>query len=607
MHVIATAGHVDHGKSTLLRALTGMEPDRWAAERDRGMTIDLGYVWSALPSGGAVAFVDVPGHERFLGNMLAGVGPVPTVLFVVAADEGWMPQSGEHLAALDALGVRHGLLAVTRADLGDAPLAIAEARDYLRGTSLAGIAAVAVSPVTGAGLAELWEALDRLASTLPPPEPTAPVRLWVDRVFSVAGSGTVVTGTLGAGTIQVGDELQSSSGQRIRVRGLQALGRPVDRVSGVARVAVNARRTGRDELRRGSALLTPGRWWLTDRVDAWLDLSAPRQPTGGPGEPPGGEAMLHLGSARVPALLRVLGTPSGTRFPVRLSLAAPLPLHVGDWALLCDEGRVRGARILGRVTVLDVSPPPLRRRGAAARRGAVLTRLPDVPDARAMLAQRGLLRRADLVPMGLAGAGEGGAGPAGPLAGDWLMDPDHLERLQERLREVVAAHQAADPLAPAMPTDAARQALALPDRRLVEALVEPPLAVVDGGIRDSRADRTLPPGPAAAVAQIRQELAARPFHPPEQDRLAAAGLDRRALAAAERVGMLVRIADGVVLLPGADAQAAKVLRELPQPFTASAARQALDTTRRVLIPLLEHLDRHGYTERVDGTHRRCRP
>ena len=159
MHVLATAGHVDHGKSTLVRALTGMEPDRYAEERRRGMTIDLGFAWTDLPSG-PVAFVDVPGHERFVTTMLAGVGPVPAVLLVVAADEGWMPQTGEHVDALVALGVRHGLLVVTRSDLMEPELALEEARERLAGTPLAGIDAVAVSAATGAGLAELRAAMD---------------------------------------------------------------------------------------------------------------------------------------------------------------------------------------------------------------------------------------------------------------------------------------------------------------------------------------------------------------------------------------------------------------------------------------------------------------
>lgn len=169
MHVVATAGHVDHGKSALLRALTGMEPDRWAEERRRGMTLDLGFVWTRLPGAGDIAFVDVPGHERLVGNMLAGVGPVPAVLFVVAADQGWQPQSEEHLAVLDALGVRHGVLAVSRCDLADPDAARKEARTRIAESSLGDVECVAVSPVTGAGLDGLRAALVRLTDTLPPP------------------------------------------------------------------------------------------------------------------------------------------------------------------------------------------------------------------------------------------------------------------------------------------------------------------------------------------------------------------------------------------------------------------------------------------------------
>ncbi|HEY7175664.1 MAG TPA: GTP-binding protein, partial [Micromonosporaceae bacterium] len=200
MFVIATAGHVDHGKSTLVRALTGMEPDRWAEEKRRGMTIDLGYAWTTLDDDTQVAFVDVPGHQRFISNMLAGVGPVPAVLLVVASDEGWSRQTVEHVAALDALGVRHGVLAATRSDLGDADLAIAEARDRLAGTSLEDIEAVAVSPVAGVGLDDLRTALLRLTKRMPPTY-TPATRLWIDRVFTIRGVGTVVTGTLASGRI----------------------------------------------------------------------------------------------------------------------------------------------------------------------------------------------------------------------------------------------------------------------------------------------------------------------------------------------------------------------------------------------------------------------
>ena len=247
MQVIATAGHVDHGKSALVRALTGMEPDRWAEERRRGLTIDLGFAWMTLPGGDRVAFVDVPGHERFVPNMLAGVGPVPAVLLVVAADGGWMPQSAEHLAAIDAVGIRHGLLAVTRCDLADPGPATRQALDFVSRTSLGTVEAVAVSAVTGAGLPELRDALVRLVAALPAPDPAAPVRLWVDRSFSIRGSGTVVTGTLPAGTVTVGQELLLTPSLRpARIRALQ--------------VAERARHLDRRRrARRGQPARHPGR------------------------------------------------------------------------------------------------------------------------------------------------------------------------------------------------------------------------------------------------------------------------------------------------------------------------------------------------------------
>ena len=274
MQVVATAGHVDHGKSTLVRALTGMEPDRWAEERRRGMTIDLGFAWTTLDGGVEVAFVDVPGHERFVTTMLAGVGPVPAVLLVVAADEGWMPQSAEHVDALTALGVRHGLLVVTRSDLMEPELARDEARAHLAGTPLADIPAVCVSAATGDGMGTLQAALADLAASLPVPDPKADIRLWVDRAFTIRGAGTVVTGTLPAGTLRVDDELElvvaERAPDRVTVRGLQSLGEPHGRVAGVARVAVNLRGVPREAVARGDVLLTPGRWRPTAELDVRL-------------------------------------------------------------------------------------------------------------------------------------------------------------------------------------------------------------------------------------------------------------------------------------------------------------------------------------------------
>jgi selenocysteine-specific elongation factor len=576
VHVIATAGHVDHGKSTLVRALTGMEPDRWAEERRRGMTIGLGYAWTTLPSGEQVAFVDVPGHERFVTTMLAGVGPVPAVVFVVAADEGWMPQSAEHLAAIDALGVRHGLLVITRADLAEPGAARDQAAAEIARTDLGWVEAVCVSGATGAGLPALRDALDRLVARLPRPETTAPVRVWVDRAFTIKGSGTVVTGTLPAGTIRVGAELRLD-GRPVHVRALQTLKATAEAVSAVARVAINLRGVDRHEVARGMAL-TSGEWTVTDLIDVRMHgaeaRALPREP------------IFHIGSAAVPTRLRPLGDDTA-----RLALTRPMPLHIGDRALLRDPG----VRRVAGVTVLDVRPPVLRRRSAAADRARELAA--GIPDAGTLLRRYGLIRIPDLRAMGLAADAE-------PVAGDGLADPLHWAALRRRLAEEVERHDAADPLDPGLPIEAARALLGLPDRRLVDALAHPRLRLKAGRVRGPAA-AGLPVPVAAAVRRLRSELEEEPFRAPEADHLADLGLTARALAAAVRAGDLLKIAEGIVLLPGADADAARVLAGLSQPFTVSEARRALGTSRRVAIPLLEHLDRRGLTERI-GDRRRVR-
>ena len=611
MQVIATAGHVDHGKSALVRALTGMEPDRWAEERRRGLTIDLGFAWMTLPDGERVAFVDVPGHERFVPNMLAGVGPVPAVLVVVAADGGWMPQSAEHLAAIDAVGIRHGLLAVTRCDLADPGPATRQALEQVSRTSLGSVEAVAVSAVTGAGLPELRAALARLAAALPVPDAAAPVRLWVDRAFSIRGSGTVVTGTLPAGTVRSGQELVLTPSMRpARIRGIESLNEPAASVSGVTRVALNLRGIPADGPARGMALIEAGRWTMTKLVDVRLS---------GPGPlrlPP--DLTVHIGSARTLARVRILG-PEGTPM-ARLTLRESLPLHVGDRLLLRDPGGT-GVSILG-ATVLDVAPPALVRRGAAAAAGRELAAWPEVPTAADLLRRHGLLRAGAVTAMGVPGSL-----PPPVTASGWLADPARWGDLRRRLTEVVAAHARRDPLAIGLPPEAARAALRLPDRALVEALArlsalgaapEDALARIrlDGGyLRLGEAQKSpqtqtpqpsLPPQLIAGVRAVLADLARAPFMAPEAGRLRELGLDGRAIGAAARAGLLLRVTEQIVLAPGADAEAARALAGLPQPFTAAEARQVLGTTRRVAIPLLEYLDRAGITQRLPDDRRRVR-
>jgi selenocysteine-specific elongation factor len=630
VHVIATAGHVDHGKSMLVRALTGMEPDRWEAERSAGMTIDLGYAWTVLPSGQQVAFVDVPGHERFLTNMLAGVGPAPAVMFVVAADEGWMPQSAEHLAAVDALGIRAGVLVVTRSDLADAEPARRQAAARIAASSLGPVEAVAVSALTGQGLPELAAALGRLAARLPAPDPRGDVRLWLDRVFAIKGSGTVVTGTLQAGTVSVGDEFVLTSSMRtVLVRGVQSLGAPAAQVSGTARVALNLRNVSTADLNRGMALVKPGRWTVTSALDVRLTRRTPgdrraSQPGGLPAQ-----LAVHIGAARVIARVRILGGDI-----VRLNLDHPLPLHVGDRVLLRDPGaapdRATGRPVYG-ATVLDVSPPRLRGNGAAAAAARELAAWPEVPTAPDLLRRHRLLTASTAAAMGLLELP-----PA--VCGDWLADPAHWRRLSQLLGEAVTAHAVRDPLAAGLSVDAARAELRLPDRELVEALVaqginagsglvvarggylrssgiagEQPAGAQPAGEQQAASQPTrvpalpeLPAPVADAVRAVLAGLADAPFSAPDSERLRALGLDARAVAAAERAGMLRRLPGNVVLAADAPERAARVLAQLRQPFTAAEARQALRSTRRVVIPLLELLDRQGVTRRLPDDRRTVR-
>jgi selenocysteine-specific elongation factor len=579
--VIATAGHVDHGKSALVRALTGMEPDRWAEERRRGLTIDLGFAWTTLPSGRRLAVVDVPGHERFVGNMLAGVGSVPAALVVVAADDGWSAQTAEHVAVLDALGVRHALLAVTKADVADPAPVLADVRERLAATSMGAVPGVAVSALTGDGVPDLVAALEALLAGLPAPDPAAPVRLWIDRAFTIRGAGTVVTGTLAAGTLSAGDRLQLGD-REVVVRGVQSLGEPVERATATARVALNLRGVAVEELSRGDALLTPVAFRATDIVDVTL--------TAEPEERLPAEPVVHVGSATVGARLRPLDGAV-----VRLRLSSALPLRVGDRLLLRDPG---SRRVLG-ADVLDVDPPELRRRGAARQRAADLAARPTgAAGASAELARRRIVRTEDFVAMGWP------VPPDATVQGPWLVAAGLADELAARVPDVVTRYRKLRPLEPGPPSEVLRRALDLPDAELLPAVVRPPFVLRDGRMVDDAA--ALPPAVQRAVDEVRARLAADPFAAPEAPELAAAGLGVRELAAAVRSGQLLRIADGVVLAPGVADQARARLAAIPQPFTLSQARQAWGTSRRVAVPLMEWLDARGVTARLPDNTRRLR-
>ncbi|MGO2017534.1 MAG: selenocysteine-specific translation elongation factor [Brevibacterium aurantiacum] len=600
MYVVATAGHVDHGKSTLVSALTGMEPDRWAEEKKRGLTIDLGFAWTTLPSGRELAFVDVPGHEKFLANMLAGVGPAPIVCLVVAADKGWQAQSSDHRDAITALGITRGLVVITRADIAPEALAAteAEARVQLQGTPLANAPVVTVSATSGEGLEELVATLDAVTADTPAPDPGARLRLWVDRAFTIKGAGTVVTGTLTAGTLRTGDRLRlvgETSTEATGVRGLQSRNSAAGVVVPSARVAVNLRDVGADVIHRGDALITDDAWPVVEVIDV-------RRTMGQPLDEGAHGLMLHIGTAAVPVHMRPFDGDHA-----RLTLDRGLPLQVTDRIVLRSPG---SRNVFAGVVVIDVDPPELGRRGAGARRARELADRPETGDILAEVARRGAVERARLLRFGLS-VPEVLPDDVADASGGWLIHRPTLEHWVEAARTIVKVKLAAEPLAAGVPEKALAEELRrvdppLPgetDRELVAAIASRAgLETVKGMVRPPGHSADL--GPAeAGVAEVERRLAANPFAAPEADDLRELRLGVRELAVAESAGRLLRLGDGVVVSPRTPAQAMRLLAGLDQPFTTSAARKALGTTRRVVIPLLEYLDGRGWTRRIDNTSR----
>ena len=497
MHVVATAGHVDHGKSTLVQALTGMDPDRFAEEKARGLTIDLGFAWTTLPSGRRFAFVDVPGHVRFLKNMLAGVGGVDACMFVVAATEGWKPQSEEHLRILELLGVGHGLVALTKVGLVDGEtreLARLELEDMVAGTFLESAEVAEVDVLAGEGIDDLRAALDRLLESTPPAVDRGRPRLWVDRVFAAKGSGTVVTGTLTGGSLAVDDDLVTSpGGRKVRVRGLQSLQEPLRRVGPGSRVAVNLSGVAHDEVARGHALLKPGQWRPTRVFDASLRTLG----TLGHDVTRRGAYQAYLGSGEHSVRVRVLGGDAvgpGDEGLVRIHLPVAVPLLPGDRYILRESGR---DETVGGGEILDVAPalPASRARP---------TRSVD-----RVVAERGWVAADDLERM----TGE----RREPNAGRWVVSPEALETSRSQLREAI---EGAGPLG----LDVA----ALDERRRA---ILPMLdgVVVEGG----RARPVAAPDPLADHPFL-AALAAAPFTPPDP-----AGVDRAELSELVRRGLVV--------------------------------------------------------------------
>jgi len=559
---VGTAGHIDHGKTWLVRALTGKDTDRLPEERERGISIALGYAPLTLPDGTQLSLVDVPGHERFVRTMVAGATGIDLFLLVIDAGEGARPQTHEHLAILRLLGIERGVVAVTKADAVDGEtleLARAEAGELVPGAEV-----VAVSAKNGAGLDELREALARAAAAVGSRPDGAPTRLYVDRAFTIAGAGTVVTGTLRSGSIAAGDELRvEPSGLRTRARSVQVHDVQVGQADAGQRVAVNLPGISVPQLRRGDVLVEPGAYPVSWRLDLALEEL----------EPVPAAVTVHIGTSDVAARVVREG-----RF-AQLRLQEPVVAARGDRVVLRTETTVGGG------VVLDPSPP---RRFDAARLKllesgdpeSIVRALVYEPITGEALQARGLLAPADLAR---------GLAPVGSAA-DWFFAPEWLEEQRSAVRARLVERAQASPLDPGIPL-----AELLPPEPWAPAVLQ--LLHVER--RDGKA---YAPGAApklgdqaAAAAELEAKLASEDLVRVEDRNLAGFLEDR---------GSLKRVGDGFAVSTALYERGVETLQTL-SPITLAAFRDALGISRRTAQLLLERYDADGLTLRV-GDERRLR-
>jgi selenocysteine-specific elongation factor len=591
MPIIGTAGHVDHGKSTLVRALTGMDPDRLEEEKRRGLTIDLGFAWVDV-DGHDIGFVDVPGHERFVKNMLAGVGAIDAALLVVAADSGWMPQTEEHAAVLDLLRIRRGVVAVTRVDLVDddvRDLAVLEVHERVAGTGLETWPVIPVSAPTGLGLDTLRRALVEALDAHAPDE-DRPFRMWIDRSFTVAGSGHVVTGSVASGDAAIGTDLEVlPQGLRVRVRGFQHHGRAVDHVKRGWRTAINLSGDV-DSIGRGDVIATPGSAAVTQRLVLSL---TPARSVGD--IPDRGAFHLHIGTSSSPVRVRRLRdrdvfVATGDRAIVASS---------GDGAILRDSGR---RAVVGGGIVLDPSPPR-RIDGAVVDHltstAAVIETRGLTGDAAADMWADTLVRTHAIVRLDQLTAFTGGGTPShGTNADGYRVSDVEMSRISTIAHTYTEAYHRDHPKREGMPMSELASRIGI-GRGVCETAVRMVGdLVVDGAfVRLPTFSIELSDGDEAAWATARDLLEASYDIP----RLRTTGLDPELVHLLVRRGDLVRIDDDLVVTARQLATLEERLVELDDRFTVSDFRDHFGMARRQAVPLLEYFDAKGATTRVGDT------
>ena len=611
--VVGTAGHIDHGKSTLVRALTGIDPDRLAEEKLRGMTIDLGFAHLTSPGGRDIGIVDVPGHERFIKTMLAGVGGIDAALLAVAADEGPMPQTIEHLDILTLLGVDRGVVVLTKSDLVEpewADYVAEELRERLAGSALATAEIVAVSAATGDGLDGLLAALDRALVNVPEAAGGGRPRLPVDRVFTMAGFGTVVTGTLIDGELAVGMDVEvSPTGRRARIRGLQTHGEAVERAAPGRRVAVNLQGIAVEEIDRGDVLTLPGTAPGTRMIDVGLEMLA--------GAPLDLDHQVRVdvfaGSAEVGARVALIERDvlrPGEHGWAQLHLDAPIAVLRGDRIVL---RRPSPSATIGGGTVVDAQPRRHRRSepGIAERletlaAGTLLEQVVAALGSELLTAAQLSARLPSLSDATVAQAlSEATAGGETLAAGrTHHVASAAWAALGDRIVLALDTFHRANPLRRGIPREELRSRL-----RLTGGAASFDAAVVLGSelgllIDDERTLRRpsfaieLPTEQRAAAGRYLALIDASPFSPPSA---ADAGLSKEALAGLVERGDLIEVGDGIVYRPATmDQIKALVLAQIDRhgKITLADYRDAVGTSRKYAQATLEHLDGARVTRRV---------
>ena len=611
MYILGTAGHVDHGKSALVRALTGIDPDRLTEEKERGMTIDLGFAWLGLPSGREVSIVDVPGHERFIKNMLAGVGGIDLAMLVIAADEGVMPQTREHLAILDLLNVRKGIIVITKKDLVDAELlelVSMDAEDVICGTTLDGAPLVSTSAMTGEGLPDLLAAIDTLLDSVRPRRDIGRPRLSIDRVFTMRGFGTVVTGTLNDGTLSVGQEIVLlPSGQRTHIRGLQTHKRKVDSVPPGSRVAVNLSGISTEDVQRGYVLTKPG--WLTPtrfvdvRLRAISDLPQAISHNK--------SITFHTGASEVMGKVRLLDREtlnSGESGWAQILLAQHVAVARGDpFIVRSPQGTLGGGTIFDahakrhrRFQPGVIASLEARVNGSPKDILLAIVEANEPIEFEAVVAQSSLSHDEASIALKTLAAEKQVVTLGSEGARTILLSASGWNHLEEESRRIINSYHAQFPLRLGMPKEELRSRLKILSQHLtsvLQQLIGTGTVVEEGALIRLPTHAITPSADQQAEIQgFLHSLTANPFSPsweslPSPDVLNLLIDQRR----------VVKVSENVLFDASAyDEMVKRIIEHLKAQgkITVAEVRDMFQTSRKYALALMEHLDEQKTTKRI---------